>query len=180
VTELNAVGDVVLTDPAAMRALASRLALHDELRRAGMATAEELAPLLGSDPEVVLRDLRALEEAGLAERRDESSWAVVGRGVFFEIRDDPEGESAARQLSSAMLLRYADVPRRWVEDDEARLTVEWARAAGLLNVGLDVTPDELRAIQSAFEDVLEPYLTRGEAPEEATRVRLLGYFMPVP
>jgi hypothetical protein len=45
--EVNLVGDVVLTDPRAMRVLAdaSRLALHDLLRPHGPATADELAPL---------------------------------------------------------------------------------------------------------------------------------------
>ena len=181
-TELNAVGDVVLTDPAAMRALATHLVLHDSLRRAGAATTGELAQLSGSDASDVLRDLEALEEVGLVERREESRWALVGRGVFFEIPDEPEGQSAARQLSNAMYLQYADIPRRWVDDDEPQLTLDWARAAGLLQVGLSVTPDELRDIQAAIEKVLEPYLTRGpgDVPEGAARVRLLAYFMPGP
>ena len=40
--------------------------------------------------------------------------------------------------------------------------------------------DELQAIQSAFEEVLEPYLTRqpGDVPDGAARVLLLAYFMP--
>ena len=179
-TELNAVGDVVLTDPAAMRALAPRLALHDGLRRARAATAGELAQLLGSDASDVLRDLEALEEVGLVERRANSRWGVVGKGVFFEIPDEPEGQSAARQLSDAMYLQYADIPRRWIEDDEPRLTLDWARAAGLLQVGLTVTPDELRAIQAEMETVLERYLKRqpADVPEGAARVRLLAYFMP--
>ena len=181
-TELNAVGDVVLTDPAAMRALAPRLALHDGLRRASAATTGELAQLLGSDASDVLRDLEALEEVGLVERRAETGWVAVGTGVFFEIPDEPEGQSAARQLSDAMYLQYADIPRRWVDDDEPRLTLDWARAAGLLQVGLSITPDELRAIQAALEQVLEPYLTRqpAEVPEGAARVRFLAYFMPGP
>jgi hypothetical protein len=58
----------------------------------------------------------------------------------------------------------------------------WARAAGLLNVRLLVTPDELREIQSAIEGVLERYVTRrdDDAPRGASGVRLLSYFMPEP
>jgi DNA-binding transcriptional ArsR family regulator len=186
-TEVNAVGDVVLKDPRAMRALAhaSRLTLHDALRRGGPATVRNLASLLGSTPRQITEHLEALEEVGLVGRREagagnEQKWAAIGRGVFFEIPDDDEGQSAARQLSNTMLLQYVDVPRQWVNDVEPRLTLAWARAAGMLNARLLVTPDELRGIQSALEGVLEPYLARqpDDAPRGASRVRLLSYFMP--
>jgi DNA-binding transcriptional ArsR family regulator len=184
--ELNAVGDVVLTDARAMRALAdaSRLALHDVLRRSGPATVGDLAELMGSHPREISQDLAALEEVGLVEQRTpaagsaQATWAAIGRGVFFEIPDDDEGQSAARQLSNAMLLQYVELPRSWVRDHEPHLTLSWARAAGLLNVRLLLTPDELRALQSTLEDVLEPYLTRPAPPPDASHVRILGYFMP--
>jgi DNA-binding transcriptional ArsR family regulator len=186
--ELNAVGDVVLRDPRAMRALADapRLALHDALRRGGPATIGDLTSPLGSQPREILEHLEALEEVGLVERREsgveseEPKWAAIGRGIFFEIPEDAEGQSAARQLSNAMLLQYVDLPRRWVSDDEPRLAVAWARAAGLLNVRLLVNPDELRDIQVALEGLLEPYLTRqpDDAPTGASHVRILSYFMP--
>jgi DNA-binding transcriptional ArsR family regulator len=187
-TQLNEVGDVVLTEPRAMLALAdrSRLTLHDALRRGGPATASDLAPLLGLEPQEILKHLEALEGVGLVERsqaragNDRTKWAAIGKGVYFEIPEDAEGQRAARQLSNAMFLQYADLPRRWVDDHEPRLALTWTRAAGMLNVGLLISPDELRDIQSAFEGVLEPYLTRQEdrAPKGASRVRLLSYFMP--
>ena len=187
-TELNAVGDVILKEPRAMRALAdgSRLAIHDALRRSGPATISELASLLGWQPRQIREHLEALEEVGLVERcetgveNEQTTWAAVGKGVFFEIPEDAEGQSAARHLSNAMFLQYVDLPRQWVSDDEPRLTLEWACAAGLLNVRVLVTPDELRDIQAEFERVLEPYLTRpaDEAAGGASQVRLLSYFMP--
>jgi DNA-binding transcriptional ArsR family regulator len=184
--ELNAVGDVVLTDARAMRALAgaSRLALHDALRRSGPATVDDLAGLMGLQPRDVSEDLAALEEVGLVERRtsaagsEQATWAVIGRGVFFEIPDDDEGQSAARELSNAMLLQYVDLPRSWVRDHEPHLTRSWARAAGLLNVRLLLTAEELRDLQSTLEGVLEPFLTRPVAPPDASQVRILSYFMP--
>jgi hypothetical protein len=131
-------------------------------------------------------DLEAFEEVGLVERREpgveseEPIWAGIGRGIFFEIPEDAEGQSAARQLSNTMLLQYADLPLRWVSDDEPRLTVAWARAAGMFNAKLLLTADELRDIQAALEGLLEPYLTRrpDDAPPDASRVRILSYFMP--
>jgi hypothetical protein len=122
----------------------------------------------------------------LVERRERSveqeqtTWAAIGKGIFFEIPEDADGQDAARQLSNTMLLQYVDLPRCWVSDDEPRLTLEWARAAGLLNVRVFATPEELRDIQAAFERVLEPYLTRqpDDASAGASHVRLLSYFMP--
>lgn len=186
--ELNAVGDVILKEPRAMRPLAdeSRLALHDALRRGGPATTSDLASLLGSLPRQIREHLEALEEVGLVERcetgveNEQTTWAAVGKGVFFEIPEDAEGQSAARHLSNAMFLQYVDLPRQWVSDDEPRLTLEWARAAGLLNVRVLVTANELRDIQAELERVLEPYLTRqsDKAASGASHVRLLSYFMP--
>ena len=180
-TKFNAVGDVVLEDPRAMRALAdpARLTLHAALRRRGPATVDDLAALLGDEPRAIAAHLEALEEVGLVAREG-AAWTVVGKGIFFEIPEDPEGQSAGRQLSNAMLLQYADLPRRWVTDDEPQLPLEWARAVGLFNARLLVTPDELQQIQEALEALLEGYLTRepGAAPTGAANVRLLAYFMP--
>jgi hypothetical protein len=43
-----------------------------------------------------------------------------------------------------------------------------------------LTPDELRELQVALERLIGPYVTRkkADAPDGATSVRILGYFMP--
>jgi DNA-binding transcriptional ArsR family regulator len=185
--DVNAVGDVVLTDPAALRALADpfRLALHDQLRRQGPAAVEQLAGRLREQPSAVREHLEQLERAGLVQGRTrepqaETTWEAVGKGFVFEIPADPIGQAAARELSRAMFLHYADVPRRWANDVEPRLEVDWARAAGLLNARLLVTADELNELQAALERLLEPLLARqaDQAPNDAAHVRLLSYFMP--
>ena len=81
-----------------------------------------------------------------------------------------------------MYLRYADLPERWVADEEPGLEVDWARAAGMFNARVTVTPDELRGIQEELELLLGPYLARDavDTPEHARRVRILSYFMPEP
>jgi DNA-binding transcriptional ArsR family regulator len=171
VPELNEVGDVVLTDPAAMRALAdpARLSLLDRLRRDGPgamhAEAEE--------------HLRALEEVGLVERDESGRWRAVGRGILFEIPDDPEAAAAARALSNVMLMQYAGLPGRWVAEDEPRLDLKWARSAGLFNARVRMTPAELRELQEALERLLEPLINR-EPPSGAAQVRVLSYFLPEP
>ena len=177
--EVNAVGDLVLTDPAAMRALGdpARLKLHDGLRRRGPSTVDELAESLGADPTDVEAQLSALEAAGLVERTG-THWSAVGKGIVFEIPEEPTGQEAARQLRNTMLLQYVDLPRRWTAETEPRLTLEWSRAAGLFNARLELTADELREVQNRLEDLLEPFLTRDAPPDGADAVRILAYFMP--
>jgi len=177
--ETNAVGDLVLTDPAAMRALgdSDRLMLHDRLRREGPSTVPELAATVDIQHDDVQERLRILEAAGLVERNG-ARWSAVGKGVFFQIPDDPEGQEAARQLSNTMLLHYVDLPRRWVAENERQLTLDWARAAGLFNARVRLTADELRDVQEQLEELLEPYITRDVSPEDAGDVRILAYFLP--
>ena len=70
---VNAVGDIVLTDPQAMRALAepSRLALLDGLRREGPATAAKLSAEAG--------ELAELERCGFVERSFSDRYRQIAR-----------------------------------------------------------------------------------------------------
>jgi Helix-turn-helix domain len=177
---INAVGDLELTDPAAMRALAdpTRLAVFDRVRR-GPATMPALAELVQEPEAAVQGHLAELENHGLVSR-DGDEWRAFAKGFVFEIPEDPEGQAAARKLTAVMMLAYDDLPRRWVADSEPRLELEWARAAGLFHARVTLTPDELRAVQQGLEDVLARFLTRepDAAPPDARPVRILGYFLP--
>jgi hypothetical protein len=172
-TLVNEVGDVVLTDPHAMRALAdpAKLALLERLRRRGPANAAELSP----DAQ---RRLEELERFGLVSR-DGDRWNAVGKGFVFEVPDDREGQAAARELSSTLMSRSLDVPARWLADDERRLELDWVRAAGLFKARVRVTADELRDLQEGLERLLEPYITRdlGAAPA-ARHAQVVAYFLP--
>ena len=180
--EINAVGDLVLTRASEFRALADPLALavNDRLRPTTILPTSTLAAEVGApDTEVEARLVR-LEEAGIV-RRDGDGWTAVANGVVFEIPDEPpDAQAAARALTTTMLLQYADVPRRWVDEAESGLDVEWARAAGLFNAGVRLTAEELRVVQEQLETLLAPYLTRSadDVPDGARRVRLLAYFLP--
>jgi hypothetical protein len=172
-TLVNEVGDVVVTDSAAMRALAdpSVLAALERMRREGPATAEELP--------VQERQLEELETFGLVTRKGES-WAAVGKGFAFQVPDDPKGQAAARQLSNVMMAGSLDLPKEWLADEEPRLERDWIRAAGLFNARVMVTPDELDGLQESLERLLAPYITRepDAVPAEARRARVLTYFLP--
>ena len=129
----NPLGDVVITDPTAMRALAHpvRLAILDLLRRNGPASATELAPALGASPSVTSWHLRHLASFGMVRDSEPAAdrryrrWEAVGRGYRFEVPEDPgdaEARSAARLLSEQMFVRAGEVPARWLDRTVPGLT----------------------------------------------------------
>ncbi|WP_406096182.1 ArsR/SmtB family transcription factor [Streptomyces sp. NBC_01013] len=187
----NRMGDVEITDPQAMRALAHpvRLAILDRLRRDGPATATELAPDVGATPSVTSWHLRHLASFGLVRDsepgpdRRSRRWEAVARGFRFETPQDPaddEGRTAARELSRQMFLRYADVPGRWAAEVEPGLDPAWRGAAGLAHTRVVVTVEELAAIEDGIERVLAPYVTRDPAdrPADSRSVALMRYVLP--
>ena len=159
---LNAVGDLVLTDPRELRALADplRLTLFDLVRRHGPATSSELARRTEQDHASIEEHLRELQSVGLVEQAvaddGDVHWTTSVKGIYFEIPDEPEGQHAARALSNAMLAKYADLPTAWVREDEPKLELEWARAAGLFNARVDLTAVELRDIQDELSGCSGP------------------------
>ena len=179
--EVNDYGDLVLTDAAWLRAMAQpgRLELFEELSRHGPLAVAALAGRLGADLATTLDALRELAGYGLVIETGQA-WTTAGKGIYFEIPDEPEAAAAARALSNVMLGRNADLSRRWIAQDEPRLELDWARAAGMLNAGFTATADELRAVQDQLEQILAPYTRRDDkdVPTNARKVRVLSYFLP--
>ncbi|MEU7090643.1 helix-turn-helix domain-containing protein [Streptomyces viridifaciens] len=184
----NRLGDIEITDPKAMRALAHpvRLAILERLQRHGPATATQLSPDVGATPSVTSWHLRHLAGFGLvqdaeaAADRRERRWEAVARGFRFGMPADEAGQSAARMLSREMFARSADLPHRWVTETEPELDPMWRKPAGLANTRVVVSPDELAAIEDAIQGVLAPYVTRDPAqrPSGSRGVRLLRYVLP--
>jgi hypothetical protein len=179
---LNDVGDVVLEDAGQLRALADqdRLAAFTRLQRHGPADVAALAAGLDRDADAVAAAVDQLAEAGLVQLRD-GRWEAPGRGLFLQLPDgDPDAARAARQLSGVMLLAVEQLPRQWVEDVEPGLDDAWAGAAGLFNARVALTAEELNRVQEELEELLLPYLNRGEAdrPDAARQVRVLAHFLP--
>ncbi|MFE2532105.1 ArsR/SmtB family transcription factor [Streptomyces sp. NPDC059371] len=184
----NRLGDIEITDPKVMRALAHpvRLAILERLQRHGPATATQLAPHVGATPSVTswhLRHLAGFELVRDAEPgtdRRERRWEAAARGFRFEVPEDEDGRSAARVLSREMFAHSAELPHRWVAETEPELSPEWRRLAGLANTRVVVSAEELAAIEDAIEGVLAPYVTRDPAkrPSGARGVRLLRYHLP--
>ncbi|MEW2489552.1 helix-turn-helix domain-containing protein [Streptomyces sp. NPDC048411] len=187
----NRLGDIEITDPQAMRALAHpvRLAILDHLQRHGPATATQLAPDVGATPSVTSWHLRHLAGFGLVRDsepgpdRRQRRWEAVARGFRFETPQDPadeEGQSAARALSQQMFQRYADIPSRWAAEVEPALDTAWRRLAGLASTRVVVSAEELAAIEDGIERILAPYVTRdpAERPTDGRGVRLMRYVLP--
>ena len=184
----NRFGDLEISDPKAMRALAHpvRLAILERLQRHGPATASRLSPHVGATPSVTSWHLRHLAGFGLVRDaeggtdRRERRWAAVARGFRFEVPEDEEGRSAARVLSGELFAQAADLPLRWLTDTEPELEPEWTRLAGANNTRIVVTADELAALKDAFEELIAPYVVRESDPRPADGrgVRLLMYALP--
>ncbi|MFE5097611.1 ArsR/SmtB family transcription factor [Streptomyces sp. NPDC056638] len=187
----NRLGDIEITDPQAMRALAHpvRLAILDHLQRHGPATATQLAPDVGATPSVTSWHLRHLAGFGLVRDsepgpdRRQRRWEAVARGFRFETPQDPadeEGRSAARVLSQQMFRRHADLPSRWAAEVEPELDPAWRRLAGLAYTRVVVSAEELAAIEDGIERILAPYVTRdpAERPTDGRGVRLMRYVLP--
>ncbi|KAB1932032.1 helix-turn-helix transcriptional regulator [Micromonospora sp. ALFpr18c] len=187
----NPYGDFEITEPQALRALAHpvRLAILDRLQRHGPATATGLSPHVGATPSVVSWHLRhlatfglVLDAQGTANKR-ERWWRAASRGFRFTPPDDAEGQAAGRQLRGEMFARYAETPQQWMLHDEPRLNDEWRGLAGLADTQFLATPDELRHLETAIEELLAPYVLRKDddtPPAGAQLVRMLRYLLPDP
>ncbi|WP_285735633.1 ArsR/SmtB family transcription factor [Kitasatospora phosalacinea] len=184
----NPLGDVEVTDPRAMRALAHpvRLAILDRLRRHGPSTATELAPHVGATPTVASWHLRHLAEFGLVRDaepgpdRRKRRWEAVGRGFRFAPGADGESREAAGALAQLMFRRSADAPARWMAEVGPTLPPQWLRLSGLADTRVALSPAELAELSDAIEQLLAPYVHRDAAgrPVDARVVRLMRYVLP--
>jgi DNA-binding transcriptional ArsR family regulator len=185
----NPYGDLEISDPQALRALAhpTRLAILERLQRYGPSTATQLSPHVGATPSVVSWHLRHLAKFGFvtdwegAGSRRERGWQAVSRGYRFVARPgDTEALEAARQLDRERISRAVDAAMGWLEQDEPRLPDEWRAESGLANTRLRLTLDELKQVETAIEAVLTPFVRRREEdhPADARGVRLLRFVLP--
>ncbi|GAB2640017.1 ArsR/SmtB family transcription factor [Kribbella swartbergensis] len=185
----NPYGDFEITDPQAMRALAHpvRLAALSWLQKNGPATATQLSEHVGASPSVTSWHLRHLATFGLvvdeqppnADKR-QRWWRAVARGFRYEMPGTPEGAEAGRLLRAELMNQALEAAQQWLVETEPELDPEWDRLAGSANTRLSLTPAEAEAIEDAIEQVLAPYVQRGEegAPAGARHVRFLRLSLP--
>jgi DNA-binding transcriptional ArsR family regulator len=187
----NPYGDFEVTDPQAMRALAHpvRLAALSYLQKNGPATATQLSEHVGASPSVTSWHLRHLASFGLvtdgpppeggADKR-RRWWRAVSRGFRFEMPSTPEGAEAGRLLRAEMMSQALDYVQQWLSDVEPGLSPELSRQAWSANTLLQVTLEEAEALDEAIENLLAPYVRRGQegAPAEAQPIRMIRMSLP--
>src|SRR5829696_8803415 len=90
---VNELGDLEITDPRAMRALAHpvRLTILERLQRHGPAPVAELAAEAGTNPSAAGRHLRPLAQPGRAVERD-GQLKAAGTGIHFQPADADQSQ----------------------------------------------------------------------------------------
>jgi DNA-binding transcriptional ArsR family regulator len=181
---------IELTDPRALRAYAHpvRGKLVGLLRRRGPLTATQAAQLLGESSGTTSFHLRQLAKYGLVEeapggRGREKPWQATSLMTHIPpIQATPEAAEAAQQLRISMAQRYFEQLVAWLRRS-ADESDEWREAAGFGDRIIWVTPAELKALDEAIDELIEPYGRRmanhDERPAGAREVTFLGFAYPM-
>jgi DNA-binding transcriptional ArsR family regulator len=189
----NPFGDLQVTDPQTMRALAHpvRLAILTFLQRNGPATATLLAPQVGATPSVTSWHLRHLAGFGLVTDADPAEvpgdrrqrwWKAKARGFSVTVTEDPESLVAARALGDQLAVAAQRQVSEWIAETGPGLPAEWQRVSGISNTSVPLTPAELEELSGKIDDLIAPYVHRAErdAPAGARIVRILRHYLPGP
>jgi DNA-binding transcriptional ArsR family regulator len=184
----NPMGDIEITEPTTMRALAHpvRLAILTHLQRHGPATATQLSSEVMASPSVTSWHLRHLAKFGLVKDWDggkdgrERWWESTSRGFRVEFPQGVEGQAAYRMLSAQMFNDNLAQIQHWFAEIEPHLATHWREQSGTSNTRIEVSVEELAEIEHAIEKLLSPYLNRpGKNSKSETRgVRMLRFYMP--
>lgn len=187
----NPMGDLTITDPQAMRALAHpvRLAALTYLQRNGPTTATQLSAHVGATPSVTSWHLRHLATFGLVTDADPGEvpgdgrqryWKAAARGFTVSLAADDESQTARRMLATRMEQAARDQADQWWADTEPQLDHTWRRLSGTSNTGVRLTADELERLENDIDALLAVYVRRTDqdTPAEARRVRIVRNYLP--
>ncbi|RBQ15182.1 ArsR family transcriptional regulator [Spongiactinospora rosea] len=168
---------MALSDPKAMRALAhpARLAILTRLQTEGVATATEVAEVVGVTPSAASYHLRMLAKYGFVEdappRGDgrERVWQAreQGMSVTPEPGDEPEVRAAKDLLIRAFRANADDEVTRALAHRE-REAAEWRDAAVWVRSILLVDAEELKGLAKRIEELIAPYRVSVRARSETT------------
>ncbi|MFJ4713782.1 ArsR/SmtB family transcription factor [Streptomyces sp. NPDC088785] len=160
-------------DTAALRVLAHpvRLALLDDLRRQGPATARQLARRFELDSGAASYHLRRLAAGGLIEEDTERGnrrdrwWRALHRASQHDPaeRGGPEGRAYTRAVALAAADRLRTAAVRVVP----ALPDDWFAVTAFSDFDVRVTPDELHALKSELHAVVTRYRDREPTPGAA-------------
>ena len=168
--DVNA-GQLELTDPAVMRALAHplRWALLEALLHAGTLTATQAGEILGETPANCAFHLRTLARYGLVEEAGggkgrERPWRRASRGFNLDIRhDDPQAAAAADVLDEFWTSRTLDRANTALRRKRS-WPAAWLSALGESQTITYLTLAEAEELQHQFLALLRRFRDRADDP----------------
>lgn len=175
---------VTISDPQVMRALAhpARLSIMEHLTTTGEAvTATGGADIVGLSPSATSYHLRELARYGLVEeapsRGDarERRWRSSVQSWQLDLRPDANAETQAAEqtLLDVYLARDFERIREWVRRARSE-PKEWHDAAVIAGPMLLMTPEELKALNAAVQQLFEPYRRRARAADPPAGARIVA------
>ncbi len=176
-----------LSDPRALRALAHpvRMQLVGLLRTKGPLTATQAAEHVGESPSSCSFHFRQLAKWGLVEPAEggkgrERPWQATA--VFTNWQMAPvsgEGADARIALDRVVVQTYVDLIGRWF-DRRPSEPPQWLAVSGVGDMILNVTAEELQALEDGIDALMEPYLhgVRAVPPEGARLVTFVHALLP--
>ena len=162
-----------------------RFRLLGRLRLDGPATATGLAQALDTNTGATSYHLRQLADVGLVAEeqrpgRGRERWWRSAHDVTSWQRDnyagDADATAAADWLEGQVLRSFVESAEAWQRalDDEPP---EWRQAANFSDYWLDLSPEQLTALQADLDEVIGRYREAGPGPG-ARRVILYMYGLP--
>ncbi|WP_233580100.1 hypothetical protein [Frondihabitans sp. PhB188] len=93
---------------------------------------------------------------------------------------DPESPEAGLALFDALQTDEGDVVGEWTAKTRPALEPAWAAQSSRWNTVVELTVDELHALNESTEALLEPFINRSreDQPQGVRPVRLLRYVLP--
>jgi DNA-binding transcriptional ArsR family regulator len=179
-------GDLHLTDPRAMRALAhpTRLRLLAELRVRGPLTVGMLGEAVDEAPGSVSYHVGLLARHGFVEPaperardRRERWWRAAHRRTHWEPLDalgDPERRAASGVLRRAVFRRYLAVLEDYLESEPA-LPAEWVAAMASSDSVLHLTSGQLAQLRGDLEALSARWQARSDPDRPGAEAVTLVY-----
>jgi predicted ArsR family transcriptional regulator len=165
----------VRLDTRSVRVLAHplRSRLLTQLRSEGPATATVLARALDTNTGATSYHLRKLAEVGLVLEEQggvgrERWWRAAHEFTTLSLRDvegDPDAEAAFAWLKGEHFQQFVEKAQRWAAAEQG-WSLEWREAAGASDSMLELTPEELTAMQQEIWEVAERYRTGARSRPE--------------
>jgi DNA-binding transcriptional ArsR family regulator len=175
-------------DATALKTLAHplRSRLLGALRKAGPATATDLAARLGTNSGATSYHLRRLESVGLVADTGEGEgkrrlWRASTESHQYEPSDfvgDEDAETALNWLVRDYIRHLGEQFERWL-DVEGSWPTPWRDAAGMSDTFVIATPEQLQELKAELDDVVMRYRRVGQGNPSARRLAVYSVIYPL-